>query len=344
MTMPGPIIPQTHLTPAERVEADLGRIALLNPRFRAMVTPDPAGARAALAEAAVGSGALAGMTITVKDNIDTAGLRTACGSRLFADHIPGRDATVVARLRAAGAVVLGKAAMMELAFGLRTTDAIGGQCRNPWDDTCVPGGSSGGSAASVALDFGVASLGTDTGGSTRIPAAFNGIVGFKPTSPRVPTEGAFPLSYTLDSVGPMGRSVVECADMDAVLAGIEPTPLPTASLTGLRVGVPRGWLFSEMEPAVERAVEAAIDRLAKAGASIIEARFDDLFAAMREANALAPIGACEAAAIHAGALKDRRDRFDPRVRIRIEGGEHVPAAAYIRALRRREALKPHFAA
>ena len=310
---------------------------------------DSAAAEAAAADArskaGVTLGPLDGVLVSIKDLYDVAGMVTTAGSAMLRDAAPARvDAPVIARLRRAGAVLIGRTNMTEFAYsGLGINPHYGTPGSGP-GQRHVPGGSTAGGAVSVAQGIVPLTLGSDTGGSTRIPAVFNGIVGFKPTSPRIPTTGAFPLSYTLDSVGPMGRSVAECAAMDAVLAGIEAEPLPEVPLAGLRVGVPRGWLFSDLEREVEGPVEDAISALAAAGARVTDVEFDDLFAAMRAANAIAQIGACEAAQIHAAALKDRRAAFDPRIRVRIEGGESVRAADYIEVLRRREALKRAFAA
>ena len=310
---------------------------------------DSARAEAAAADgrrkAGINLGPLDGVLVTIKDLYDVAGMVTTAGSKILADAAPAKaDAPVIARLRRAGAVLVGRTNMTEFAYsGLGLNPHYGTPGSGP-GGRHVPGGSTAGGAVSVSLGIAPLTLGSDTGGSTRIPAAFNGIVGFKPTSPRVPTAGAFPLSYTLDSVGPMGRSVADCAAMDAVLAGIEAEALPRVPLAGLRIGVPRGWLFSEMEAEVGAAFEAALVRLEAAGARIADVDYEDLFAAMREANTIAQIGACEAAQIHAANLKERRDGFDPRVRSRIEGGVRVPAPAYIEVRRRREALKAPFAA
>jgi aspartyl-tRNA(Asn)/glutamyl-tRNA(Gln) amidotransferase subunit A len=344
MTTSGPIIQKTPLTAAERVEADLGRIALLNPRFRAMVTPDPSGARAAAAASAVGSGALAGMMVTVKDNIDTAGLRTACGSRLFADRVPGRDATVVARLRAAGAVVLGKAAMMELAFGLRTTDAIGGQCRNPWDDTCVPGGSSGGSAASVALDFGVASLGTDTGGSVRMPSALCGVTGLRPTHGRVPNTGVLPVSESFDTVGPIARRVQDVAAVYQAIAGYDPEdphsidrPVTawngSASVAGLHIGVPDHFYYDDIHPEIAEALAQMRAALEMAGAKIVPVSLPGAEIAHAHATRMILADAC---ALHETALDRRREDISDQVYERMIKGRAVTGVQYAQALRFRE--------
>jgi aspartyl-tRNA(Asn)/glutamyl-tRNA(Gln) amidotransferase subunit A len=290
-------------------------------------------------------GPLDGMLISVKDLFDVAGAVTTAGSKILRDAPAAvADAPVIARVRRAGAVLIGRTNMSEFAFSGLGLNPHWGNPGNARDATRVPGGSTSGGAVSVGLGIADLTLGTDTGGSTRIPAAFNGIVGFKPTSPRIPKNGAFPLSYTLDSIGPLGRNVAECAAADAVLAGIEPAALPTASLAGLRIGVPRGLLFEETDAGVAHAFEAGLNRLSASGARIADCPLDDLLRAMRAALALAPIAACEAAEIHRDYLESRSADFDRRVLARILGGRDTPAPAYIRALQRRQALMHAFGA
>ena len=290
-------------------------------------------------------GPLDGALISVKDLYDVAGMVTTAGSAIRRNAAAATaDAPVIARLRRAGAVLIGRTNMSEFAFsGLGLNPHYGTPGSGPAPDR-APGGSTSGGAVSVALGIARLTLGSDTGGSTRIPAAFNGIVGFKPTTRRIPREGAFPLSYTLDSVGPLGRSVADCAAMDAVLADEDPSPLPDVSLAGLRIGIPRGLLFEETETEVARAFEAGIARLGAAGARVADIAIDDLIKDMRAALAIAPIVACEAAEIHQEHIAAHKDGFDRRVLARILPGQVVPAHAYIRALNRREALKPRFCA
>lgn len=228
-------------------------------------------------------GPLAGVPVAVKDNICTADLRTTCASKMLADFVPPYDATVVARLKAAGAVIIGKANLDEFAMGSSVENSRFFQTYNPWDLTRVPGGSSGGSAAAVAAGEAAFALGSDTGGSVRQPAAFCGIVGLKPTYGLVSRYGLVAFASSLDQVGPMTRDVRDAALTLETLAGHDPldsTSAPgasrryTAALTGdirgLRVGVPKEYFGSGSEPGVERAVRAAIDRLAELGATIEE--------------------------------------------------------------------------
>ena len=328
----------------DRTEAALARIAAapeaaIFTRVYAQRARDEADAADARRRDGVTLGALDGVLVSIKDLFDVAGETTLAGSRLLADHPPaGADAPVVARLRRAGAVILGKTSMSEFAFsglGLNPHTGTPGNARDP---ARIPGGSSAGAGVAVALGLCDIAIGTDTGGSVRIPAAFNGIVGLKPTARRVPTAGAFPLSYTLDSIGPLAATVQACADADAVMSGGETGPVVPAALAGLRIGVPRGRLFADTEPAVAQAFEATLGRLSTAGARITDLDIEDILEAMRLALAAAPIAAAEAAAIHADWLESRADAFDPRVLQRIRGGAGVAAPAYVRTLRRRAEL------
>jgi aspartyl-tRNA(Asn)/glutamyl-tRNA(Gln) amidotransferase subunit A len=337
---------------SDRLEEQLDRIESLNPWFRALVTLDAAGARvwAGATDAAASQGRwlglLHGMTLAVKDNIDTAGIRTACGSLLFADHIPNADAPVVERLRRAGAFVVGKAAMMELAFGVRSLDAVGGQCRNPWNPDHVPGGSSGGSAAAVALDFCDAALGTDTGGSIRMPAAFCGVAGLRPTHGLVSNRGVLPVSVSFDTVGPMARRVEDLARLLCVMAAYDrddPSSVrqPVASdildvdddVAGLRIAVPRNFYFADVDPEVEAAVYGLADALARAGATIVEVTIDGAEEAHRHATTIILADAC---ALHADALDHKSELISAQVRERMIKGRDRSGVDYALAMRFRE--------
>ncbi|MBV8612805.1 MAG: amidase [Acetobacteraceae bacterium] len=338
---------------AAKVDAGLARVAALNPRFRAFATVDAEGARSRAAEIDAASregrwlGLLHGMTVAVKDNIDAAGLPAASGSRLFAGRVAPSDAPVVARLREAGAILVGKAAMMELAFGVRSLDAVAGQCRNPWDPTRVPGGSSGGSAVAVALDLVDAALGTDTGGSVRVPAGFCGVAGLRPTVGLVSNRGVLPVSASLDTVGPMARRVEDIARVLLALSRHDPDdPFsvdrpPDASLSrvsaevsGLRVGVPRTFYFDDVDPEVAAAVRVVADTLAKAGARPVEIELDG--AAEAHAHATTIIY-CDACALHAEALDARRESISGPVFERMIKGRDRTGVDYAAALRFREA-------
>jgi aspartyl-tRNA(Asn)/glutamyl-tRNA(Gln) amidotransferase subunit A len=336
----------------DRIEAQLDRVRDLNPSFRAFSTVHEAGARRQAQEVDAAEadgrwlGLLHGMTIAVKDNIDTAGIRTACGSLLFADRIPNADASVVERLRRAGALMIGKAAMMELAFGVRSLDAVGGQCRNPWNPDHVPGGSSGGSAIAVALDLCDAALGTDTGGSIRLPAAFCGVAGLRPTHGLVSNRGVLPVSVSFDTVGPMARRVEDLARVLCAIAGYDredPSsvrqPISAeildvgADIAGLRVALPSNFYFEDVDPEVEAAVRALADTLARAGAKIVEVAIEGAEEAHKHATTIILADAC---ALHANALDNKRDLISRQVRERMIKGRDRSGVDYARALRFRE--------
>lgn len=276
-------------TYSQRTAGHLAQAKRLNPQLNAMISIDEVGAMNAADRAdsadARGEclGLLHGVTISVKDNIDMAGQPTTAGAAFLADNIATADAPVVERLRRAGAIIVGKANMAELAFGSRSFSAVGGQCRNPWDPQRIPGGSSGGSAVSVAADMCVGSLGTDTGGSVRLPACFNGVAGLRPTHGRIPIRGVVPVSEHNDSVGPIARRVTDVARIFAVIAGYDADdatsvdmPLPNflttldAGIAGRRIGIPRSHYFDALEEGVADSVMDAARRLERAGAVLVD--------------------------------------------------------------------------
>lgn len=321
-----------------RLEARAGDERVYTKLYRqeARVAADAADARRSVG---VSLGPLDGRIVSIKDLFDVAGEPTWAGSKILRDVSPAAaDAPIVARLRRAGAVIVGKTNMSEFAFSGIGINPHYGTPGNAADPTRVPGGSSSGAGVSVGEGTAEIAIGTDTGGSVRIPAALNGIVGFKPSCGRVPTDGAYALSYTLDSVGPLARSVADCAATDAILAGEEPKPLAPRPVAGLRLGVPRGFLTSGIEDVVETAFEATLSRLGAAGARIVEIDIEDLVRAMNEAMAVAPLVAIEAAAVHADQLEARAADYDRNVLARIRRGAGFSAADYIRLLRRREGL------
>jgi len=275
------------ISAVELTRAALARIAAVEPKVGAFLTLAEVEAIAA-AEAidrriAAGQdpGLLGGVPVGVKDIICTAGLRTTAGSRILERFVPAYDATVTARLRAAGAVIVGKLNCDEFAMGSSTENSALGATRNPWDGTRVPGGSSGGSGAAVAARECHAALGTDTGGSIRLPAAFCGVAGLKPTYGRVSRSGVIAYASSLDQVGPIARNVADVAVMLEAIAGHDPAD-STASprevpsyrtaldgtVRGLRVGLPREYFVEGMQPEVEAAVRAAVDELERLGAHV----------------------------------------------------------------------------
>ena len=295
----------------------------------------------AMAAAGVPLPALAGLPVSVKDLYDVAGEATWAGSVLRQDAAPApRDAAAVQRLRAAGAAIIGKTNMTEFAFSGVGLNPHHGTPVNPADRTVprIPGGSSSGAAVSVALGLCVAGLGSDTGGSIRVPAALCGLVGFKNTQSRVPLDGAFPLSHTLDTVCAMARTVGDCLEVDAVLCGaplaVRRRPLAVRPLGGLRLALPQTVVLDALEPAVAQAYAAALSRLSAAGAVLVELPLAEL-AEIPKLNAPGGFSAVEAWALHREAMRSRRERFDPRVAARIALGEHVSAADYLAIHRER---------
>jgi aspartyl-tRNA(Asn)/glutamyl-tRNA(Gln) amidotransferase subunit A len=284
-----------------------------------------------LRAAGIEGGPLAGIPISVKDLFDVAGETTLAGSKALADHAPASvDAPIVRRLRAAGAVIIGKTNMVEFAYSGLGLNPHFGTPANPYDRARVPGGSSSGAGVAVPYGFSAASIGTDTGGSVRIPAAFNKVVGFKPTQRRVPRDGAVPLSTSLDSVGPLAPSVACCALVDAVLAGEVPRALDDLPLRGLRLALPQNVLTEDLDPTVSRAFGRAITLLSQEGAVITDAGFAELTLLGKVAG-FGGIAAPEAYAWHRALIEARHELYDPRVLSRLQQGDRASAADYIEA-------------
>ena len=284
----------------------------------------------ALRRAGVTPPALAGLPVTVKDLYDVAGETTLAGS-VVCEGEPAAvaDAVAVARLRGAGAAILGKTNMTEFAFSGVGINPHHGTPRNPADAEVarIPGGSSSGAAVSVALGLAVAGLGSDTGGSIRIPAALCGLVGFKGTQSRVPRTGAFELARSLDTVCAMTRSVADCLAVDAVIADA-PLAVRRRSLRGLRLAVPRTMMFDGIESAVAAAFDRATSALSAAGAEVVDVPLAEL-AEIARINAPGGFSPVEASAVHRDRIRAHRDRFDARVAARVELGMSVAAADYI---------------
>jgi len=289
------------LSPIDLAQAHLDRIAELDPQLKAFVevTAERAlsDARRAAGELAAGNdrGPLHGVPIALKDLVDTAGITTAGGAKIYADRVPAADARVAQRLAQAGSVLLGKTATHELAFGVTTDSPHYGRTRNPHDPQRIPGGSSGGSAAAVAARCATAAIGTDTGGSVRIPASYCGCVGLKPTLGRVSTTGIMPLARFADCVGPLARNVEDAAIVLQAIAGYDATDCMTVAvpvpdfraglrdgIAGLRIGVPRSAAWGLARPPVAAAARAAVEVLAGLGAEVVEVDVPDLFEFMGE--------------------------------------------------------------
>lgn len=274
---------------------------------------------------------LAGIPISIKDLFDEAGQVTRAGSRVLADAAPSSaDATIVTRLRAAGAIVVGRTNMVEFAYSGLGLNPHYGTPRNAWDraEGRIPGGSSSGAAISVTDGMAVAAVGTDTGGSVRIPSALCGLTGFKPTAARVPRLGCLPLSPSLDSIGPLARSVACCAELDAVLAGEAHVPVPAARLEGRRFALPRSQAFDGIDSIVAAAFDRARRRLEAVGAKFVDLdipEFDELSRINRSGGFVA----AEAWSWHGDLLARRERDYDPRVASRIRRGAAMTAADYI---------------
>jgi aspartyl-tRNA(Asn)/glutamyl-tRNA(Gln) amidotransferase subunit A len=280
-----------------------------------------------------------GVIVSIKDLFDVAGEPTRAGSKILAEEASpaASDALVVQRLRAAGAVIVAKTNMSEFAFSGLGANPHFGTPGNPRDLSRVPGGSSSGAPVAVVDGMCDIAIGTDTGGSVRVPAAFCGLVGFKPSRQRVPTAGAFPLSQTLDSIGPIAKTVADCAKADAIMAGEDIMPLEPLALAGLRFGIADGLPFGGIDDVVAAAFAAAVTRLEAAGAKVSReklALFDD----MNAVNAKGGIAPPEACAIHRDRLKRRAADIDPNIRVRIERGCAVTPSVYEEILRERAAL------
>ncbi|MDW8008675.1 MAG: amidase [Chloroflexota bacterium] len=342
------------LSPLELTETCLRRIEALEPRLNAFITVTAeealAEARRAQEELARGEhrGPLHGIPVAVKDLFHTAGVRTTAGSKFLARSVSREDATVVARLRQAGAVLVGKLNLHEFAFGATSVNPHYGPVRNPWDTERIAGGSSGGSGAAVAAGECLAALGTDTGGSIRIPSALCGITGLKPTFGRVSTHGVIPLAWTLDCVGPMCRTAEDCALVLSVIAGPDgrdraaarmPVPDYAAGLDGgvrgLRIGVPREHFFQGISEEVGAAVRRALEVLSELGAEVREVSLPHMDVVPTAAGAITLV---EALAYHLTWLRERPQDYGQDVRLRLEMAALYPAVAYVQAQRVRAAV------
>jgi aspartyl-tRNA(Asn)/glutamyl-tRNA(Gln) amidotransferase subunit A len=286
----------------------------------------------------------AGIPVGLKDLFDITGEATPAGSRALAGAPPATaNAPVVQRMLAAGFVPVGRTNMTEFAFSGLGINPHHGTPLSPWDrgSARIPGGSSSGTAVAVADGMVAAGLGTDTGGSCRIPAAFCGVVGYKPTARRVPIDGVLPLAPSLDSVGPLAPSVACCAAIDAILAGDPPTPTVPATLAGLRLAVPENFGLDGMDSTVSAAFQRALNALSWAGARVTHARFAT-FDAIPAVNAKGGFATAEAYAWHRALLAEKGALYDPRVRARIERGELQSATDYLELLVARRKLIDEF--
>ena len=348
---------------ADLTRAVLDRISATEPTIRAYITTTPDLALGMAAEAderiARGEGVtpLTGVPVAIKDNMCTMDVRTTCASRILEDFVPPYDATVVGKLKSAGAVFVGKTNLDEFAMGSSTENSGFFVTRNPHDVERVPGGSSGGSAAAVAAHSTIVGVGSDTGGSVRLPASFCGVVGLKPTYGRVSRYGLVAFASSLDQIGPLTKDVTDCALVMNVIAGYDPndstsidTPTPdyasslVPDIRGLRVGVPREYFIEGIQPGVEKAIRDAIRRLEQMGAEVGEASLPHTRYALASYYIIAPAEASanlarydgikyglsvrEAKDMWDGYFKTREQGFGPEVKRRIMLGTYALSSGY----------------
>ncbi len=342
------LIRTRQLSPVELVQSYLDRIESINLSLNVYLTvmADEALAAAKAAERAMTTGdalgPLHGIPIALKDNCEVAGVRMTGGNKFLRDHVATDDAEVVSRLRQAGAIILGKLNMHEWAIGGTTRNPHYGPCRNPWDPTRIPGGSSGGSGAAVAADMALATIGTDTGGSVRIPAALNGVCGLRPTMGRVSNRGVIPVSWSFDTVGPLARRAEDIAHMLQVLAGYDPQDLTSADqsvgnymvglnegVKGLRIGLLGGHFQKEPQPAVVTLINQAAQVYENLGAQVEEVELTDAAVTVERTSEML---LADAAAFHQARLAERSEDFGPDVLTRLRIGAQVSGSQYGRNL------------
>ncbi len=342
---------------AELTTSALERVERLNPATNAMQTVmgESARERARQADAELARGQargpLHGIPVAVKDLFYTKGVRTTGGSKLFAGFVPDHDAAVVERLAQAGAVLIGKTGLHELAYGITSSNPHFGAVRNPWDRNRIPGGSSGGSGAAVAAGMVFMAMGSDTGGSIRIPASYCGTVGLKPTFGRVSRFGAMPLGFSLDHMGPLTRSVRDAAAVLNAIAGYDPRdeassrrplddymPEEEASIRGLRIGLPENFYFEHLDADVDAAVRGAFREAESRGAHVVPLRVPDIDAINAVARVILLV---EASALMEPHL-NRRDQFGADVLALLDQGRLLPATDYVNAQRLRRRMQLEF--
>jgi aspartyl-tRNA(Asn)/glutamyl-tRNA(Gln) amidotransferase subunit A len=335
------LIHKRKLTPEELTAACLKRIEKLNPKLNAFITVlgEAAIARVrSLRPSSATKEPLHGIPIALKDLFDTAGVRTTAASAHWRDRVAGADATVVRRLRESGSVLVGKANMDEFAYNFTSETSVFGPCHNPWNPECSPGGSSGGSAVAVATGMCLAALGSDTGGSIRLPAAFCSITGYKPTYGRVPTDGVVPLAWSLDHVGPMIRTARDAALLHGVLAG---DPVRNFPVKSLRVGLARSPYWEQIDGEVATALDTAINTMKPLVAKILDAKLPvlRLHADTPLPAAYSTVIFAEAFSFHRELLAQHPERYHAGTKTTIELGKPISAADYILAWREMQKLR-----
>lgn len=347
----GRLVQKRSISPVELTQACLDRIERLNPQLNAFitVTAEPALDQARQAEAEIGRGEwrgpLHGIPLALKDLVETAGVRTTAASAILKDYVPGHDAFVVQRLKAAGAVLLGKLNLHEFAYGGSAVIGYFGVARNPWNPEHITGGSSSGSAAAVAAGLCYAAIGTDTAGSIRLPAAYCGIVGLKPTYGLVSIRGIIPLCWSYDHAGPMTRSVADAALLLQVIASYDsgdvysqkfpavyyPVAMEEAQVSAFRVGVPRSFFWDDLHPEIAQHAEEAVNVLGKMTAGLKPAKLD--------APADRTVFRCEPFVYHQKYLAEQSGKYDPETLRRIQSGADVTAAQYIEGQQQLQRLR-----
>ncbi len=348
------------VSPVELVQAALARIRATDGVLRSYITvfEEQALQVAKAAEIMAGAGhdlgPLHGVPIALKDNVAMRGSRTTAGSKLLADWLPDADATITQRLRRAGAIFIGKTNMHEFAWGGTSANPHYGAVRNPWNTERFPAGSSGGSGVAVAARSCYGAVGTDTGGSIRLPSAINGVVGIRPTYGRVSNHGIIPLAWSMDTAGPMTRTVQDCALMFGAMAGHDPQdpasaarPCPDYSATlndgvrGLRIGVVPGYFFHHLQPQVHDAVRAALGTFQGLGAQLVDVDIENIHGNI---SAQLTIESAEPSTYHQRWLRERPQDYGEDVRTLLEVGELLLATHYLQAQRYRTLLRNEFLA
>ena len=352
------LVEQRKVSPLELADAVLKQIERAEPKINAFITVVADQARAvaraheAMIQAGYYLGPLHGIPIALKDNLYTKGIRSTAGSKVLGDFVPEEDATVTARLKSAGAIIVGKTNMHEFAWGGTTDNPHYGPTRNPWNPERFPAGSSGGSGAAVAARECFGAIGTDTGGSIRLPSAVNGVTGIRPTIGRVSNYNIVPLAWSMDTAGPMTRTVADCAVMFSAIAGHDPkdedsarVPVPdymaqlNQGIRGLRIGVVPDYFFSHLQPAVHDAVRGALTVLEAQKAQVVEVEIANI---QGNISAQLTIESAEPSTYHQHWLRSRPQDYGEDVRILLEVGEMLLATHYLQAQRYRTLLRHEF--
>lgn len=352
------LVKAREISPVDLVGASLDRIKAVDGRLSAYISvfEDEARKVAKAAETMIMAGhdlgPLHGIPIALKDNLAVKGFRTTAGSKVLKDWIPDHDATVTERLRRAGSIFIGKLNMHEFAWGGTSDNPHYGAVRNPWDTERFPAGSSGGSGVAVAARMCYGAIGTDTGGSIRLPSAINGVVGIRPTYGRVSNYGIIPLAWSMDTAGPMTRTVEDCAIMFNAIAGHDPKDASTSrapvvdytealnrGVKGLRIGVVPGYFFHHLQPPVHDAVKGGLKTLEGLGAEIVDVNIENIHGNI---SAQLTIEAAEPSTYHQRWLREQPENYGEDVRSLLEIGEMLLATHYLQAQRYRTLLRQEF--